>query len=185
MDRGVESSPASRGVTICPDCRAENIEGAESCESCRADLVGLKLPGASNELEEHLMYGKLGEMGAPEALSVAPGDPVALAVHFMRDKEVECVLVRNGGKKIVGILTERDVLLKAAGPDRDLMSLAVKDIMTKDPVILREEDSLAVALHKMSVGGFRHIPFVADDGTTLLISIQDVLRHVAPYIPGG
>jgi CBS domain-containing protein len=73
--------------------------------------------------------------------------------------------------------------MKAAGPDRDLMALAVKDIMSPDPVMLREGDSLAVALHKMSVGGYRHIPFVADDGTTLLISIQDVLRHVAAYIP--
>ena len=183
MDRGVTSSSKGRGITICPDCHAENIEGAEACESCGADLVNLKLPSAGSALEDRLMNGTLREMGAPEALSVAPGDPVALAVHFMRDREVECVLVRNGGKKIVGILSERDVLLKAAGPDRDLMALAVKDIMTEDPVILREEDSLAVALHKMSVGGFRHIPFVADDGTTLLISIQDVLRHVAPYIP--
>jgi CBS domain-containing protein len=170
---------------ICPDCRAENIEGAENCASCGADLVGLKLPAAENALEEQLLYGTLREMGAPEALDVSPGDPVALAVHFMREKEAECVLVRDSGRRIVGILTERDVLLKAAGPDRDLMALAVKDIMSPDPVILREEDSLAVALHKMSVGGFRHIPFVADDGTTLLISIQDVLRHVAAYIPAG
>jgi CBS domain-containing protein len=181
----VTPSRRTKGITICPDCHAENIEGAEACENCGADLVGLKLPAAASALEEQLLHGTLREMGAPEALNVAPGDPVALAVHFMRDKGVECVLVRNGGKKIVGILTERDVLLKAAGPDRDLMAMAVKDIMSKDPVILREEDSLAVALHKMSVGGFRHIPFVADDGTTLLISIQDVLRHVAAYIPAS
>ena len=45
------------------------------------------------------------------------------------------------------------------------------------------EDTLAVAFHKMAVGGFRHIPFVDHDGTTLLFSIQDVFRHVAPYIP--
>ena len=36
--------------------------------------------------------------------------------------------------------------MKAAGPGRDLMALAVKDIMSPDPVMLREEDSLAVAL---------------------------------------
>jgi len=172
-------------MTVCPDCGTENIEGAELCQNCGADIANLKLPNTENLLEDQLVNGTLQEMGAPEALSVNPGDPVAVAVHFMRDEEVECVLVRDEGKRIVGILTERDVLLKAAGPDRDLMALAVQDIMTPDPVILREEDSLAVALHKMSVGGFRHIPFVADDGTTLLISIQDVLRHVAAYIPSG
>jgi CBS domain-containing protein len=93
------------------------------------------------------------------------------------------VLVRGESEQIVGILSERDILLKAAGAGRDLMALAVKDIMTPDPVMLREGDSLAVALHKMSVGGFRHIPFVADDGHTLMISIQDVLNHVAEHIP--
>ncbi|MCH7809875.1 MAG: CBS domain-containing protein, partial [Chloroflexi bacterium] len=94
-----------------------------------------------------------------------------------------CVLVRDEGGDIVGILTERDILLKAAGAKQDLMAMAVRDIMSPDPVMLREGDSLAVAMHKMSVGGFRHIPFVAGDGTTLLVSIQDVFHHVAEFIP--
>jgi len=102
----------------------------------------------------------------------------------MREKDVECVLVRDEERNIVGILTERDILLKAAGAKQDLMAMAVKEIMSPDPVMLREGDTLAVAMHKMSVGGFRHIPFVAGDGTTLLVSSQDVFRHVAELIPG-
>ncbi len=90
------------------------------------------------------------------------------------------MLVRDNGD-IVGILTERDVLMKAAGDRVDLHALTAGDIMTPDPVILREEDTLAVALHKMSIGGFRHIPFVAR-GQTLLVSIQDVFRHVSAFI---
>ncbi len=172
-----------RNTLICPDCRSENIEGSDFCEVCGADLWNASMPAADSDLAERLMNGTLRELGAPEALSVSPGDPVSLAVHFMREKEAECVLVRDAGGDIIGILTERDVLMKAAGADRDLMALAVKDIMSPDPIMLREEDSLAVALHKMSVGGYRHIPFVADDGLTLLISIQDVLNHVAAYIP--
>ena len=61
-------------------------------------------------------------------------------------------------------------------------AMAVSDIMTPDPVMLREDDTIAVAIHKMAVGGFRHIPFV-DQKRTLMVSIQDVFRHVAPYIP--
>jgi CBS domain-containing protein len=170
---------------ICPACRAENLEGADVCEVCGADLYDLKLPAPESELEEQLVNGHLSELGAQAAQSVSPGDPVTLAVHFMRDKRVECVLVRDESGVIVGILSERDVLMKAAGGHRDLMAMRVQDIMTPDPVMLREEDNLAVALHKMSVGGFRHIPFVAADGTTQMISVQDVLRHVAPYIPHG
>ncbi|HEY5638940.1 MAG TPA: CBS domain-containing protein [Dehalococcoidia bacterium] len=182
MDSGVANAG---NMMICPDCRAENIEGADVCEGCGADLRNLKLPSARSKLEDQLLNARLGEVGAREALNVAPGDPVALAVHFMRDEGVECVLVRDDEGDIVGILTERDILLKAAGAKQDLMATAVSDIMSPDPVMLREGDTLAVAMHKMSVGGFRHIPFVAGDGTTLLVSIQDVFRHVAEFIPHG
>jgi CBS domain-containing protein len=180
LDRGVTTA---RNVVLCPDCRAENIEGDDVCVACGADLRDLKLPSATSDLEQHLISGHLGDLGAHKALNVSPKDPVALAVHFMREHNTECVLVRDKSGAIVGILTERDILMKAAGPNRDLMAMAVKDIMTPDPVMLREDDTLAVALHKMAVGGFRHIPFVDHDGTTLLFSIQDVFRHVAPYIP--
>jgi CBS domain-containing protein len=174
---------SARNVVICPDCRAENIEGADTCQVCGAELGNLALPKATTELEERLMHDRLHDVAARPALSVSPGDPVGIAVRFMRDHKAECVLARNEQGDIVGIMTERDVLLKAAGVNRDLMALAVRDIMSKDPMILREEDSLAVAMHKMSVGGFRHIPFVAADGTTLMVSIQDVFRHVAAFIP--
>jgi CBS domain-containing protein len=168
---------------LCPDCRSENIEGADICAVCGADLFSEKLPRPETELEDRLARGRLRDIAASEALNVSPGDPVFLAVHFMRQHNAECVLVRDENQKIVGILTERDILLKAVGAQRDLMALAVRDIMTPDPVMLREDDTIAVALHKMAVGGFRHIPFVDADGTTLMVSIQDVFEHVAPYIP--
>jgi len=174
---------AARNVMICPDCRAENIEGADVCVVCGADLAQLKLPRAETALEDQLANGQLRDIAAHEALNVSPLDPVSLAVHFMRQHNTECVLVRDAARNIVGILSERDILMKAAGANRDLMAMAVRDIMTPDPVILREDDTIAVALHKMAVGGFRHIPFVDHDGTTLMVSIQDVFHHVAPYIP--
>jgi len=170
---------------ICPDCRAENIEGTDLCEACGADLRSLKLPQPDTEFEAHLMHDHLGELGAKAAVSVSPGDPVVFAVHVMREKGAECVLACDETGQIVGILTERDILLKAAGERDDLSALAVRDIMTPDPVILREDDTLAVALHKMSIGGFRHIPFVSEGSETLLVSIQDVFRHVSAFIPDG
>lgn len=166
---------------ICPSCNFDNIAGAEYCEQCGTDLHDLSLPSADTEFEEHITKDRLGGLSGHEALFVSPRDPVALAIHFMRRNEVECVLVKDGDK-IVGILSERDILLKAAGAEVDLNALAVQQIMTKDPVILREEDTLAVAIHKMSIGGFRHIPFVTEGGATQLVSVQDVFRHVAPYI---
>ena len=71
------------------------------------------------------------------------------------------------------------------GDKVDLSALAARDIMMSDPIILREEDTLAVALHKMSIGGFKHIPFVAEGRAIPLVSIQDVFSHVCAFHPLG
>lgn len=172
-------------VTVCPSCKAENIPGTEFCEECGSDLRHLALPQANTEFEEHLMLDHLGDLGASEAIVVNPKDPVTLAVHLMRRQGVDCVLVEDDHNQIAGIVTERDIMMKAAGPEVDLTALAVQDIMTPDPVILRDTDTLAVALHKMSIGGFRHMPFVEPGKATLLVSVQDVFRHVSRFIYAG
>ena len=166
---------------ICPDCKAENIPGADFCESCGHDLQYLDLPAADDAFTHHLLNDRLGDVATREPPIVAPGQPVPFAIHVMQQREAGCALVVEG-EQLVGILTERDVLLKAAGDNADLNALAVRDLMTPDPVILREDDSLAVALHKMSVGGFRHIPLVTKGRVTGLVSIRDLLRHVAEFI---
>ena len=169
---------------ICPDCHMDNIDGADVCERCGQDLGHLDLPMAESEFEEHLMNDTLSAIDAPAARGVAPGDPVALAIHIMQRSGVECVLVWEDDV-VVGILTERDILMKAAGEKVDLNAVAVRQMMTPDPVILRDQDTLAVALHKMSVGGFRHIPLVTKQRDPLVVSIQDVFRHISQFIPAG
>ena len=51
--------------------------------------------------------------------------------------------------------------------------------MTHDPVVLRHDDTIAVALNKMAVGGFRHIPIVEDGRPVGVVTARDVFRHLA------
>jgi CBS domain-containing protein len=166
---------------ICPNCKAENIPGAEFCESCGADLHDLAHPSADDDFSYHLMNDRLGEIESNQVPSVTPRDPVAFAIYLMQTEGAECVLVMDGGE-LVGILTERDILLKAAGEKVDLNAIPVRQTMTPDPVVLRADDTLAVALHKMSVGDFRHIPLVLGDGQMRVVSARDVFRHVSVFI---
>jgi CBS domain-containing protein len=169
---------------ICPDCHTDNIDGVDTCVSCGADLRNLDLPSAESEFEEHLMHDPLGVVGAKEAPSVSPGDPLHMAIHIMQRRGVDCVIVQDGDE-IVGILTDRDILLKAAGDRLDLAAVRVRDIMTADPVLCSDQDTLATALHKMSVGGFRHLPLVTKDRDALVVSIQDLFRHISHFIPAS
>lgn len=168
---------------ICPDCQTDNIPGSDSCESCGSDLTSLDLPGAEDEFTEHILTDTLADVVAEEPPVVSPTDPVAFAIHGMQTNRVASVLVKEGDK-LVGIMTERDVLLKAAGDNVDLNALAVRELMTPDPVVLKDSDTLALALHNMSVGGFRHIPVISGGEANRVLSIHDVFNHISPFIPG-
>jgi CBS domain-containing protein len=69
-----------------------------------------------------------------------------------------------------------------AGPNEDLNAVTCGQIMTADPVLFREEDTIAVAINKMSLGGFRHIPLVRNGKADSIVSIADVFRHISPYL---
>jgi CBS domain-containing protein len=88
-------------------------------------------------------------------------------------------LVTHDGR-LVGIFTDRDAVVKAAG--RRLETFQVGDFMTPDPVVLRHDDPIAVAIHKMAVGGFRHIPIVEDGRPTGVVTARDVFHHLAEIL---
>ena len=95
---------------------------------------------------------------------------------MMHDNGTDCVLVVDDGR-LVGIFTDRDAVLKVAG--RPLESRPIEELMTHDPVVLRHDDTIAVAINKMAVGGFRHIPIVEHGRPIGLVSARDVFRHLA------
>ncbi len=166
---------------ICPDCKAENFPGSDFCASCGHDLHVLNHPSAEGDFTAHLLNDRLGDLQPVEAPVVSPRDPVFFAIHLMQHRRADCVLVKEG-EQLAGIMTERDVLLKAAGEKVDLIAVTVGQVMTRDPVVMQEHDTLAVALHKMSIGEFRHIPLVIDGRVTRVVSIQDVFRHISAFI---
>jgi CBS domain-containing protein len=106
---------------------------------------------------------------------VAPSATVREAIECMKENEVGYVLIQEQGK-LVGIFTERDVLMKIVLQGHDIDELRVKSVMTPDPEVLSPDDRVSYALNKMSVGGFRHIPLVDRDGCPVgAVSMRNVV----------
>ena len=97
----------------------------------------------------------------------------------MHAKGSDCVLVVDAGR-LVGIFTDRDAVLKVAG--RPVSSRPIADYMTRDPVVLRHDDTIAVAINKMAVGGFRHIPLVDAGRPTGIVTARDVFHRIAEIV---
>lgn len=161
---------------LCPVCRHDNFEGEDTCVNCAADMRTVDIPQPATEYQGTILGEHLDALGAGSPVTVEPGTPVAQAIGRMHADGIDCLLVSEGDR-LVGIFTDRDAVVKAAA--RGLGNLHVSDIMTPDPVVLRREDTLAVAIHKMAVGGFRHIPIVDGNRTIGVVAARDVFRHIA------
>jgi len=99
------------------------------------------------------------------------------SVDIMKTKRIGCLVIKDSSKKMVGIFTERDLLLKAFGND---ITRPVSDYMTKNPTSAHLMDPMAYALNLMSHGGFRHLPLIDDDGDVVgIISIKDIVDFIA------
>ena len=163
---------------ICPVCQFDNIAGSDDCENCGADLRTSDLPAGAGDVGDTLFTEHLAVLNPRRPVSVGPDDDAATAVALMQEHGIGCVTVESD--RLVGILTERDVVLKLAG--RSLEGIRVRDVMTPDPVVLRGDDTIAVAIHKMALGGFRHIPLVSGGRATGVISARDLSHHLVTLI---
>jgi len=109
-----------------------------------------------------------------------------MCLEQMRKFRVGSVLITDSNGRLIGIVTERDFLMKMAGTVTDLSTCAVKDFMTKDPACERADASMAFALSLMSYGGFRHVPIVDQDHVPIgMVSAKDVVDFFVQKILDG
>lgn len=160
----------------CPTCGFDNLTGAEVCDNCGTDLMGNDVPEQGSSFHSRLLGEHLDDLGAPEPITVDPETTVEAVINRMHAAEVDCVLIM-ANDQLVGIFTDRDAVVKIAG--KGLEASPVGDFMTPDPVVLRHDDPIAIAIHKMAVGGFRHIPIVEDGRPTGVVTARDVFHHLA------
>ena len=105
------------------------------------------------------------------------------SIAQMNEMSVGCALVVDGGA-LVGIFTERDVLKKVASETFDQSKAAVRDLMTPSPDTLPDDATVAFALNRMSVEGYRHIPILDEDGAPAgVVGMRDIINWMVEIYP--
>lgn len=166
----------------CPSCGFENIQGEDRCAQCLHSLMqrDIPRPKRGDTLQRVMMTAPISDLLTGKDLLVAStADTVQKIVKIFQEKSKNCVLVYKK-KKLVGILSNRDILLRVAGKYKDLSKVKVEQVMTPNPEYVKGSDPIAYAVNKMAIGGYRHVPVLAEDGTPLsIILIKDVLGYLS------
>ena len=109
-------------------------------------------------------------------VTVAPGTTVAKAAEVLSSRKIGAVVVSADGKRMAGIVSERDVVREIGRRGPTCLTDSVDSIMTARVVTCTRSEQADSVLQKMTDGRFRHIPVVEDGEMVGLISIGDVVK---------
>ena len=116
-----------------------------------------------------------------QPLTCLPTTSVFEAVLKMSEKNYGAIIVINDEKKVIGIVTERDVMNKVVANELDVHTTVLSDIMTENPRVARETDDLIDWLRIMSNERFRRLPVIDDNGQIKAVFTQgDFVSYTWP-----
>jgi len=168
-------------MIACPYCGSENTEGSDLCDDCQHSLTDLSIPQPATPVERGLLKDRIRTL-KPNAPYTVPMDmSVGEVLKHMVAESIGCVMIVEAGE-LKGIFSERDALIKLNAEVAQFANRPISSVMTPDPVTLDAKDRIAFALHKMHVGGYRHLPLLSNGKLVGVISIRDILSYLSERI---
>ena len=112
--------------------------------------------------------------GAP--VSLETDEPVAAAARLMRERNIGAMPVCDPDGRLVGMLTDRDIVIRCIASDRNAAETRVADIMTTGAVVAETKEPLEDALQRMEREQIRRLPVTENGRLVGMLSLADVAR---------
>ncbi len=107
------------------------------------------------------------------------------AARLMHDNKIGSVLVVDEEGKLLGIVTERDIVF-ACAEGWKAEEHEVWEIMTENPITIRPSDTIGIALEKMGETGVRHLPVVDEHGRPVgVVAFRDIANTILMLMEMG
>ncbi len=166
-------------MSSCPFCGKSIIEGVEVCDECGQPVEHMYKTDPATSVERNLTKDRVHLLTPKQPLVVTSDTPVGKVLDMMISNSIGCALVVDGDN-LAGVFSERDALIKLNVEAAELSDQPVSQFMTTDPESLEADVKIAFAVHRMDLGGYRHVPIVsADRKLTGIISVRDILRYLS------
>ncbi len=122
---------------------------------------------------------KVNECMCHDVLWVNPNTSVCECANLMAEHKIGCIPVCDQSQKVVGMITDRDILLRSVCCDKDAKATPVSDIMSTDVCCCDANEYLDTAEKLMSKNQVRRLPIIENNKIVGILSIGDISRN--PY----
>jgi CBS domain-containing protein len=109
-------------------------------------------------------------------VTIEPAADLAAAVNMLAERRIGAVVILGADHRIVGILSERDIVHALAEHGLTALHKTVGQFMTRDVKTCSENDTIESVMGRMTTGKFRHMPVVEQGKLVGIVSIGDVVK---------
>ncbi|GLK52262.1 CBS domain-containing protein [Maricaulis virginensis] len=120
----------------------------------------------------------------PNATTIQTGASLTRAAYLMRDANIGFIPVVDG-KRLVGIITDRDIVIRAVADNRPATEKTVGDFMSDRPVCCQEDDDVNDVVRKMEKYRVRRLPVIDDNHTIVgVVALGDIAQRMSHAVSG-
>jgi len=118
------------------------------------------------------------ELMTPEPVSCAPETPLRGIAQLMVENDCGVLPVCSEGK-VVGVVTDRDIVTRGFTRTLDPTTMPVSDVMTRDLIVVHADDTIERAVQLMEGEQVHRLPVIENDRLVGMISVTDLADHLS------
>ena len=112
-----------------------------------------------------------------DVLTIEPTANLAAAAKLLAERKIGALVVTGPDRRVVGIVSERDIVQELAAHGPAALDLPLTEVMTRKVMTCSASDTISSVMERMTEGRFRHLPVVEQGRLTGILSIGDVVKH--------
>jgi CBS domain-containing protein len=111
-----------------------------------------------------------------DVVTIEPSATLTTAIKLLAERRIGAVVITGPDQRIVGILSERDIVRALAERGPSTLTEPLADVMTRKVVTCGQGDTVCEIMERMTLGKFRHIPVVEQNRLIGIVSIGDIVK---------
>jgi CBS domain-containing protein len=112
-----------------------------------------------------------------DVVAIEPGATLAEAAKLLANRRIGAALILGADRRIVGIISERDIVRALAGRGAAALDEPVSGTMTRNVETCNENEPICNIMERMTAGKFRHLPVIDQGRVVGIVSIGDAVKH--------